>query len=287
LTFAPEQIADIEVVLMNKVSVLTNGPGSGKKIILSSLITILIVKKVNIVLCAPTGRAAQKISETTGKSSQTIHRLLQYKPGEHTFFHDESIPLKLDFIVIDEASMVDIFLAAAVFKALPTTAHVLLVGDVNQLPSIRQGNMLGDVIKSEKFRVTRLKRIFRQEACSEIVSVAHNIIDAVEDYPEVAHSFENIDPSRDFHFIKAETSEICLEKIILLCQKYLPLWYNVDPINDVQILVPVHQGIIGTENLNTTFQNIFIPKEYGGPWTQFRIKDKIIQIRNNYEKKYF
>jgi exodeoxyribonuclease V alpha subunit len=287
LAFAPGQIAAIEAALTHKVSILTGGPGTGKTTILRSLVTILSAKKVNIVLCAPTGRAAQKISETTGKPAQTIHRLLQYKPGERTFLHNESTPLKLDFIVVDETSMVDVFLAASLFRALPTTAHVLLVGDIDQLPSVGPGNVLGDIIKSKKFYVTRLDRIFRQEACSEIVSVAHNIIHAVEDCPEIMHSFGDINPSRDFHFIEAETPEICLEKITLLCQKYLPMWYNIDPINDVQVLVPVHQGIVGTENLNTTFQNIFISKEYGVPWTQFRIADKIIQIRNNYEKNIF
>ncbi|MDR1890819.1 MAG: ATP-dependent RecD-like DNA helicase [Puniceicoccales bacterium] len=287
LAFAPEQIAAIEAALTNKISILTGGPGTGKTTILRSLVTILSAKKANIVLCAPTGRAAQKISETTGKPAKTIHRLLQYKPGERTFLHDESMPLKLDFIVVDEVSMVDVFLAASLFRALPTTAHVLLVGDIDQLPSVGPGNVLGDIIKSGKFHVTRLNRIFRQEACSEIVSVAHNIIHAVEDCPEVMYSFGDINPCRDFHFINAETPEVCLEKITLLCQKYLPMWYNVDPINDVQILVPVHQGIIGTENLNITLQNIFIPREYGVPWTQFRIMDKIIQIRNNYEKNIF
>ncbi|MDR2737898.1 MAG: ATP-dependent RecD-like DNA helicase [Puniceicoccales bacterium] len=287
LAFAPEQIQAIESALTNKVSILTGGPGTGKTTILRSLVMILSAKKANVVLCAPTGRAAQRISETTGKGAQTIHRLLQYKPGEHAFLHDEATPLKLDFLIIDEMSMVDTFLAASLVSALPTTAHVLFVGDTDQLPSVGPGNVLGDIIRSGKFHVTRLNKIFRQEACSEIVAVAHDIIRSEITYPVSVRSFEAIDPSRDFHFMESETPEDCLEKVMTLCRKYLPVWYNVDPIDDVQILVPVHRGSIGTESLNATFQDAFVPKEYGAPWTPFRVGDKVIQTKNNYEKNIF
>jgi exodeoxyribonuclease V alpha subunit len=155
------------------------------------------------------------------------------------------------------------------------------------LPSVGAGNVLGDIIKSQKFHVTRLHKIFRQEACSEIVSAAHNIINAIDAFPPALHSFSEINPSKDFHFLETKDPSDCLEKIITLCQQYLPTWYNIDPISDVQILVPVHKGIIGTENLNTTLQNTFIQREYGTTWTQFRIGDKIIQTRNNYEKNIF
>ena len=287
LAFAPEQTEAIEAALTNKISVLTGGPGTGKTTILRALVSILSAKKANIVLCAPTGRAAQKISETTGRPAQTIHRLLQHRPGERTFLHDEATPLKLDFIVVDETSMVDVFLAAALFRALPTTAHVLLVGDTDQLPSIGPGNVLGDIIKSKKFHVTRLRRIFRQEACSTIVSVAHNIISSVDTFPAILDSIAKVDPAKDFHFIESAGPEDCLEKIMTLCQKHLPEWYNIDPVDDVQILVPVHRGTIGTENLNAIFQDLFVPREYGVPWSQFRIGDKVIQTKNNYEKNIF
>ncbi|MDR1433313.1 MAG: ATP-dependent RecD-like DNA helicase [Puniceicoccales bacterium] len=287
LAFAREQIEAIEAALANKISILTGGPGTGKTTILRALVSILSAKKVNIVLCAPTGRAAQKISETTGKPAQTIHRLLQHRPGERTFLHDEATPLKLDFIIVDETSMVDVFLAAALFRALPSTAHVLLVGDTDQLPSIGPGNVLGDIIKSERFQVTRLRRIFRQEARSTIVSVAHDIISSVETFPTALDSVAKVDPAGDFHFIESASPEDCLEKIATLCREYLPLWYNVDSVDDVQILVPMHRGTIGTENLNATFQDIFIGKEYGAAWTQFRIGDKVIQTKNNYEKNVF
>jgi exodeoxyribonuclease V alpha subunit len=287
LAFAPEQVSAIEAALTNKISILTGGPGTGKTTILRSLVMILSAKKANVVLCAPTGRAAQRISETTGKGAQTIHRLLQRKPGERAFLHDESNPLKLDFIIVDEMSMVDTFLAASLVSALPTTAHVLFVGDTDQLPSVGPGNVLGDIIKSGKFHVTRLNRIFRQEACSDIVAVAHGIINSEANCPETARSFDAIDPARDFHFIEAESPEDCLEKVMILCKKYLPVWYNIDPIDDAQILVPVHKGTIGTENLNTAFQDAFVQSEYGASWTPFRIGDKVIQTKNNYEKNIF
>ncbi|MDR1595492.1 MAG: ATP-dependent RecD-like DNA helicase [Puniceicoccales bacterium] len=287
LTFAPEQIAAIESALTNKVSILTGGPGTGKTTILRSLVSILLAKKASVVLCAPTGRAAQKISETTGHKAQTIHRLLQYKPGEHTFLHGEGMPIKADFVVIDEASMIDVFLASSLLKAIPTTAHVMLVGDTDQLPSIGPGSVLDDMIRSEKFCVTCLRKIFRQEECSSIVSVAHSILGSSNSHPATVRSFSEINPSDDFHFVETCDPDDCMGKITTLCRKYLPTWYNVDPINDVQVLVPVHKGIIGTENLNSTFQNIFVDKEFGTNWTQFRIGDKVIQTKNNYEKNIF
>jgi exodeoxyribonuclease V alpha subunit len=287
LAFAPEQIAAIEAALTHKVSVLTGGPGTGKTTILRSLVAILSAKKAHIVLCAPTGRAAQKISETTGKQAQTIHRLLQYKPAEHAFLHDRDNPIGADFVVVDEMSMVDTFLAASLFQALPSTAHVLLVGDVDQLPSVGPGNVLGDIIQSEKFHVTRLRRIFRQEACSSIVSVAHAIISSSDALPPVANSFSEINPANDFHFLGASSPDDCLEKIVALCRSHLPTWYNVDPIDDVQILVPVHRGTVGTENLNAVLQDAFVQGAHGLPWTQFRLGDKVIQTRNNYDRNIF
>jgi exodeoxyribonuclease V alpha subunit len=183
--------------------------------------------------------------------------------------------------------MVDVFLASALFRAIPTTAHVMLVGDIDQLPSIGPGSVLDDMIRSGKFCVTCLRKIFRQGECSSIISVAHGIINASDVLPTTVKSFENVDPANDFHFIETCDPDDCLEKIATLCQKYLPMWYNVDPVGDVQVLVPVHKGTIGTENLNGTFQNIFIGSEYGTPWTHFRIGDKVIQMKNNYEKNIF
>ncbi|MDR3144172.1 MAG: ATP-dependent RecD-like DNA helicase [Puniceicoccales bacterium] len=287
LSFSAEQISAIEIALTNKISILSGGPGTGKTTILRAIVAILAAKKAKVVLCAPTGRAAQKISETTGYSAQTIHRLLQYKPSENVFMHNEGTPLSVDFVVVDEVSMVDTFLASSLLKAIPTTAHVLLVGDSDQLPSVGPGNVLGDMIKSGKFHVTRLNRIFRQEACSEIVSVAHAIMNSGNNCPTSVRSLDAIDPARDFHFIEAETPEDCLEKIAELCKKYLPVWYNVDPIEDVQVLVPVHRGTVGTENLNATLQNVFVEMERGATWTQLRIGDKVIQTRNNYDKNIF
>lgn len=287
MSFANEQISAITSALTNKISILTGGPGTGKTTILRALVSILTAKRVKVVLCAPTGRAAQKLSETTGQQAQTIHRLLQYTPSENQFSHNEENPLKLDFIIIDEASMVDTYLACALFRAIPTTAHVVIVGDIDQLQSVGPGNVLGDIIRSQKFPVTRLNKIFRQDACSEIVSVAHDIINSVDSRPTTVQSINEINPLHDFHFIESTTPEDCLEKIIALCKDHLPKWYNIDPIDDVQILVPVHKGTIGTENINTAMQNTFIDNSCCSSWTTYRIGDKVIQSKNNYDKNIF
>ena len=287
LAFEPEQIDALISALTNKVSVLTGWPGTGKTTILRALVSILSAKKVNVVLCAPTGRAAQKLSEAAGRPASTIHRLLQYNSSENRFAHNEETPLKLDFIIIDESSMIDTFLASSLLKAIPTQAHVLFVGDTDQLPSVGPGNVLGDIIKSKKFPVTQLRRIFRQGKCSEIISVAHDIVNSVETFPKCSKSFAEIDPTHDFNFIESTDADDCLQKITELCNTHLQKWYNVDPLNDVQILVPVHKGTIGTENINNVLQDIFVDKQFGVEWTKFRIGDKVMQTKNNYEKNIF
>ena len=213
--------------------------------------------------------------------------MLQYRPHEHGFWHDEENPLEADYIIVDESSMIDTYLAAALFRAIPPQAHLLIVGDTDQLPSVGPGNVLGDLIHSRKFPVTRLSRIFRQESCSEIITTAYDIIHSNSKIPSTVTSIAQIDPTKDFHFIATESYDDCLNTILSLCKNYLPQWYHIDPLNDVQVLVPTHKGTVGTENINHQFQNTFVDRVYGVSWTHFRMGDKVMQSRNNYEKNIF
>ncbi len=286
--FAIEQVAALRSALCSKLNIITGGPGTGKTTILRALVAILSVKHVRITLCAPTGRAAQRLFETTGMEAKTIHRLLQYNPSDGKFVHNEKNPLNIDYLIIDEASMLDTFLAASLIRAIPSSAAVMFVGDIDQLPSVGPGNVLNDMIYSGLFTVSKLNKIFRQENCSDIVKVAYAIRNNDVSYPyPCAEDFSQIDPKRDIHFLLSPDPQDCANKIVSLCQKYLPRWYRIDPINDVQILVPMHRGAVGTDALNHDLQDIFIDRAYGTDWTQFRVGDKVIQVRNNYDKGIF
>lgn len=286
--FAPEQVDALRSALQAKLNILTGGPGTGKTTILRALVAILSAKHAKIVLCAPTGRAAQRLFETTGLEAKTIHRLLQYNPAAGKFAYNENNPLNIDYLVVDESSMLDTFLAASLIQAIPSSAAVMFVGDTDQLPSVGPGNVLNDMIHSELFAVSRLNKIFRQEGCSDIVKVAYAIRnnDPACMYPYVDDP-ERIDPRQDIHFLLSSDPQDCADKVVALCQNYIPRWYNVDPINDIQILVPMHKGAAGTESLNRTLQDTFIDKSYGADWTEFRVGDKVIQVKNNYDKGIF
>jgi exodeoxyribonuclease V alpha subunit len=249
------------------------------------LVSILSAKRTRIALCAPTGRATQRLFETTGLEAKTIHRLLQYNPAEHKFLFSGENQLEIDYIVVDEASMIDTHLAASLIRAIPSTAAVMFVGDTDQLPSVGPGNVLNDLINSQIFNVSRLNKIFRQEGCSDIVATAYAIRNDDTRYPyPAADQPSQLDPHRDMHFLLSANADDCAEKIVLLCKKYIPRWYKIDPISDVQILVPMHRGTIGTESLNRLLQDNFVERAMGADWTQLRVGDKVIQTRNNYDK---
>ncbi|MDR2721177.1 MAG: ATP-dependent RecD-like DNA helicase [Puniceicoccales bacterium] len=286
--FDEAQVGALRSALSTKLNIITGGPGTGKTTILRALVSILSAKRTKIALCSPTGRATQKLFETTGLEAKTIHRLLQYNPAEHRFLFNDENQLAIDYVVVDEASMLDTHLAASLLRAIPSTAAVMFVGDIDQLPSVGPGNILNDLINSQIFEVSRLNKIFRQEGCSDIVATAYAIRNDDIRYPYLAVSQPSqLDPRRDMHFLLATDAEDCAEKVILLCKKYIPQWYRIDPIGDVQILAPMHKGIVGTESLNRLLQDTFVENFSGTDWTQFRVGDKVIQTKNNYDKGIF
>jgi exodeoxyribonuclease V alpha subunit len=288
--FADLQRTALKNALTNKVSILTGGPGTGKTTILRALVEILKAKKVRVHLAAPTGRAAQRLAETTGGVASTIHRLLKYDPAGGGFVANESAPLGTDFLIVDEASMLDSRLAAALLQAVPSRAHLLLVGDTDQLPSVGAGNVLKDLIATECAPVTRLAVIYRQKGQSQIVTTAHAINSGDPALPPAVPEVGQTQVWSDLTFIVANDADDCVRKVIELCTEFIPRqlkWPH--PISDVQILAPMHKGIAGVGNLNTQLQAALNPHARGlrAVSGEYRPGDKVIQLRNNYDKNLF
>jgi exodeoxyribonuclease V alpha subunit len=293
--FADHQRTALKLALGHKLSILTGGPGTGKTSIVRALVDILKAKKVRLHLAAPTGRAAQRLAETTGGFASTIHRLLKFDPAKGGFQANEHQPLATDFLVVDEASMLDTRLAAALFQAVPSRAHLLLVGDTDQLPSVGAGNVLKDLIATERVPVTRLNVIFRQKGQSGIVTTAHAVNAGDPSLPPAVREVAEAQAWSDLTFVAAESAEDCVRKTIELCTAYVPrhyAWFH--PVNDVQVLAPMHKGVAGVANLNLQLQAALNPGKAGaaapalrGPGGEFRAGDKVIQLRNNYDKNLF
>jgi exodeoxyribonuclease V alpha subunit len=288
--FAEQQRVGLKNALVSKFSVLTGGPGTGKTTILRALVEILKAKKVRVHLAAPTGRAAQRLAETTGGFASTIHRLLKFDPSKGGFTANEHQPLATDFLIVDEASMLDTRLAAALLQAVPSRAHLLLVGDIDQLPSVGAGNVLKDLIATEQLPVTRLNVIYRQKGQSQIVTSAHAINAGEPGLPPAVNEVAAAQAWSDLTFIVAESAEDCVRKTIQLCTEFIPAhypWFN--PINDVQLLAPMHKGTAGVSNLNVQLQAALNPHAKGlrGPHGEYRPGDKVIQLKNNYDKSLF
>ena len=269
----------------SKVLIITGGPGTGKTTIITAIIRIFQQLKLRILLAAPTGRAAKRMSEATGWEAKTIHRLLEFSPRKGGFKKDQDDPLEADVVIIDETSMVDTLLMYHLLKAIPSQAHLILVGDVDQLPSVGPGNVLRDIIKSEIFSVVRLTEIFRQAQESMIVVNAHRINKG--EFP----TLKEIDrkETTDFYFIQEEDPEKILEKVIMLCADRIPERFGFHSVRDIQILTPMHRGVIGVSNLNIELQKNLNPDQPGmthGSRT-FRLRDKVMQIVNNYDKEVF
>ena len=283
IRLAKEQEEAVKKSLKEKVLIITGGPGTGKTTIINAIIRILKKAGAKILLAAPTGRAAKRMNEATWEKAMTIHRMLDYSMKEAGFKKNNKNRLKCDVLIIDEASMIDIVLMHHLLKAVPREATLILVGDVNQLPSVGPGNVLNDLIISNTFSVVELDRIFRQAKKSLIVVNAHRINKGM--FPVVATD----DRKGDFYFVQKEAPEEVLCTIIDLVQNRIPNKFKVDPVNDIQVLTPMHKGTIGSANLNHELQKILNPNKVlvqrGN--REFKISDKVMQIRNNYDKNTF
>lgn len=256
-----------------KVMVITGGPGTGKTTVIDSLLTIFEKKGVTAMLGAPTGRAAKRLEETTHRAAKTIHRLLEFSPKQGTFTCDENNPLGADLVVIDETSMVDCQLMYSLLRAIPPHARLILVGDVDQLPSVGPGNVLMDVIASNAVPVVWLKTVFRQAETSGIVANAHRI--NTGEYP----SFN----ATDFFFVERKDPEKALETVLELVTERIPKRFGFDPVRDIQVLAPMHRGPTGVTRLNEVLQAALNPSGEPVPRRGFRLHDKVMQTRNNYE----
>jgi len=283
ITLAENQAKAIQCALENKIMVITGGPGTGKTTIINAVLKIFSKLGVRTLLAAPTGRAAKRMSETSGHEAKTIHRLLEYSFTQGGFQKNEEKPLNCDLIILDEVSMIDTILMHHLLKAIPTFATVVLVGDVNQLPSVGAGNVLNDIIASGTIPVVELTEIFRQAQESRIVVNAHKINSG--DVP----TFENHEPGNDFYFIEQEDPEKVLEIILELTKTRIPKRFGLDPVDDIQVLTPMHKGVVGTGNLNMALQENLNPSQEmitrGN--RNFKVNDKVMQIRNNYDKEVF
>jgi exodeoxyribonuclease V alpha subunit len=280
----------VRSALTSKASILTGGPGTGKTTILRALVEILKAKKVRVHLAAPTGRAAQRLAETTGGFASTIHRLLKYDAATGGFTANENAPLATDFLVVDEASMLDSRLAAALLQAVPSAAHLLLVGDIDQLPSVGAGNVLKDLIATGCCPVTRLAVIYRQQDQSAIVTTAHAINAGDPTLPPAVSDVASVPAWSDLTFVIATDPDDCLRKVTQLCTEFVPRhWKWFSGVDDVQVLAPMHKGVAGVANLNAHLQAALNPRRAGlrGPHGEYRPGDKVIQLRNNYDKNLF
>lgn len=284
IKLAANQVNAVKCALESKVMVITGGPGTGKTTIINAILKILTRADAKILLAAPTGRAAKRMSETTGHEAKTIHRLLKFSPGKASFEKDFENPLDCDVLILDESSMIDTILMHHLLKAVPATAILILVGDVNQLPSVGAGNVLNDIIDSGAVPVVLLKEIFRQAKQSRIIVNAHRINQGKMPYYDNTPS-----PKNDFYFILKEEPEAVLDVILRLVKDRIPRRFGFDPIDDIQVLTPMHKGIVGAGNLNLELQNTLNPSTQGVTRGQrfYKINDKVMQIKNNYDKEVF
>ena len=281
LELAPSQIGAIRLALASKVLVITGGPGVGKTTIVNAILRILAAKGARLLLCAPTGRAARRMTETSGLEARTIHRLLEVDPSSGGFRRDAEHPVDCDLLVVDEASMVDVALMHALVKAVPDRAALLIVGDIDQLPSVGPGQVLADIIASGTVPVVRLTEVFRQAAESRIIVNAHRI--NAGDIPE-------LDPPEaisDFYFVPADDPESAVPKVLELVRTRIPRRFGLDPVRDIQVLCPMNRGGVGARSLNIELQAVLNPagerrvERFG--WT-FARGDKVMQIENDYDK---
>jgi exodeoxyribonuclease V alpha subunit len=288
LALTEEQRQAVRLALQEKLLIITGGPGTGKTTILQAVIRLLEEKELRIHLASPTGRAAKRLAEVTGHEATTLHRLLEWNPSAGGFQRNARNPLETDVVVVDEASMIDVLLAHHLLQAIPLTATLLLVGDADQLPSVGPGTVLQDLLSVAGIPAIRLTTIFRQAARSRIVSNAHRVNRG--EFPDLSVAAAN--QAQDFFFV-AEEDPVKLQQLIVdLTHRRLPARYGLDPLADIQVLTPMHRGPIGSGQLNAALQAALNPPRPGAPELLrggriFRVGDRVLQLRNDYERGVF
>lgn len=286
ITLSLEQIAALEKILIHRVVIITGGPGTGKTTLIRSINAVFSALGKHVLLAAPTGRAARRLSEITRSKAKTIHKLLGFNFKEGLFEKNPDNPLDADAMIIDEASMVDTFLMYHLIKALPMTSVLILVGDIFQLPSVGPGNVLSDMIKSKLIPVFYLKKIFRQAQESPIVVNAHRVRRGES---PVLKPLGDSNGDSEFYFLEQHNQNKVVSTIVELCTRTIPERFDFDPMYDVQVLTPMHKGVIGTTNLNQVLQKVLNPNPVmiEAMGSAFKIGDKIMHLKNNYQKEVF
>jgi exodeoxyribonuclease V alpha subunit len=286
INLSAEQLEVLEQIFSHRISIITGGPGTGKTTLLRSITTIFEALGKRVKLAAPTGRAARRLADVTRRKARTIHRLLGYNFTDGQFIKNQDNPLDTDAVIVDEASMVDTALMYHFLKAVPTSAVLVLVGDVFQLPSVGPGNVLADIIQSGCMPVFYLKKIFRQDRQSPIVVNAHRVRNGEA---PVFEPLERVDGNSEFYFLEQHDPQQVVSTIVQLCRHDLSRHFGIDPVHGLQVLTPMHKGVVGTINLNQVLQEVLNPnpvlQESMG--NAFKIGDKVMHLKNNYQKEVY
>ncbi len=286
IALSPEQTAVIANIFSFRAAIVTGGPGTGKTTLIRSITAVFESLGKQILLAAPTGRAARRLSQVTGRQAHTIHRLLKYSPVRDEFEHDRDNPLQADVVIIDEASMIDTVLMAHLLEAVHVSARLILVGDVFQLPSVGAGNVLADLIRARTIQTFELNEIFRQDRESAIIVTAHGVRrgDRPHNTPDDFSASHT-----DFYFFEEDRPAKILERIVELCRREVPERFGLDPVTDIQVLTPMHKGPVGTISLNRVLQERLNPRpeiiRIGG--RSFKPGDKVMHLKNNYRKEVY
>jgi exodeoxyribonuclease V alpha subunit len=283
IALANAQREALKSAVESKVMVITGGPGVGKTTLVNSVLMVLKAKKMRVSLCAPTGRAAKRMAETTGMEAKTIHRTLQYNPGTGGFIHKADNPLECDVLIVDESSMIDVVLASQLFDAVPLHAAVVIVGDADQLPSVGPGRVLQDIIRSKTIPVGHLNEVFRQAATSRIITNAHRINQG--QMPEFPAEGE----MSDCYFVQADDPQKAVGLLGKMIKDSIPKKFRFDPRNDIQVLTPMQKGELGARNLNQMLQKLLNPRgeEVERFGLIYRVGDKVMQTENDYDKEVY